>query len=364
MKILHIFSGDLWAGAEVMVFTLLRRLNEFPDLKIYALCMNEGILAKNLSKTGIDLTVIPEQKYSLPAILLKAAGKFKTKKIDIIHSHRYKENLIALSLKKILKARILFSTLHGLPEKAGNKQKPSLLGNTKTHLSTYVLKKFFTTVAVSYEMRNFLIQDNNFYSNKLKVIHNGIELPAASNPLQHKAGFHIGTVGRMVPVKNYDLFLEIAARIKKKRSDVKFSILGDGPLKEQLCWKRNDLDLMGCMNFVEPVTDPFPFYQSLDIYLNTSRHEGIPLSILEAMACGLPVIAPNVGGIPEIFDDPAEGILVDKFDPEEFTDQCLTLINDADLRLNIGKRARQNVQSSFSAEFMADSYRQLYTTVP
>ena len=162
MRILHIFSGDLWAGAEVMVLTLLSRLSQFPDLKIYAICLNDGILASNLAKIDIDLTVIPEQEHSFFSILLAAANKFKTKGIDIIHAHRYKENLLALCLKRRLKARVLASTLHGLSEKTGNKQASSFLNRLKTQINTFILSRFFITVAVSHEIGNSLIRDKNF----------------------------------------------------------------------------------------------------------------------------------------------------------------------------------------------------------
>ena len=224
------------------------------------------------------------------------------------------------------------------------------------------MSRFFITVAVSHEIGNSLIRDKNFDQNKLKVIHNGIELPDRVSPQIRHTGLNVGTVGRMVPVKNYDLFLEIAARIIEKKNYVRFSILGDGPLREHLNHKRNALGLTDCINFIEPVQNPFSFYGSLDIYMNTSLHEGIPLTILEAMACELPVIAPNVGGIPEIITNAREGILLDKSEPEEFAAQCCSLIDRPDLRSKIGNMARQRVQSDFSAQSMAGFYRRLYAS--
>ena len=78
--------------------------------------------------------------------------------------------------------------------------------------------------------------------------------------------------------------------------------------------------------------DPMPYYQSLDLYLNTSLHEGIPLSILEAMACGKPVVAPKVGGIPEIISHEENGVLIEAREPKKIADSCLRLMQDEDLR--------------------------------
>ena len=343
-----------------MVFNLLNRLKEFPELKIFALSLNNGILADKLSREDIDITIISEQQNSFLSILLKAAAIFKNQRIDIIHSHRYKENLIALLLKKRLKAKTLITTLHGLVEKSEHDRKPSILNRAKIFLNDYILKKFFTTVSVSDEIHQFLTQQKNYDTKKVKVIHNGIEPPFSINRNPKQNVFHIGIVGRFVPVKNYDLFLEIAAFLKKAGNDLRFSILGEGPLKEYLVQKRDDFGLTDCITFLEPVSDPFPFYSSLDLYINTSHHEGIPLTILEAMSCGVPVIAPRVGGIPEIIGHYEDGFLVDNYEPEVFADTCLMLLNNTDLRINIGRKARQKIKSSFSAEHMAASYRLLY----
>jgi len=109
------------------------------------------------------------------------------------------------------------------------------------------------------------------------------------------------------------------------------------------------------------VTDPSAYYESLDIYINTSLHEGIPMSILEAMAAGIPVVAPQVGGIPEIITDGEEGLLVDNRTPSAFGAACLRLMNDPSLRTRMGARAKAKVEASFSDVAMAAQYRRLYT---
>jgi glycosyltransferase involved in cell wall biosynthesis len=167
-------------------------------------------------------------------------------------------------------------------------------------------------------------------------------------------------VGRLVPVKDYALFLDIAAAMKQKSKRVRFSILGDGPLKEQLRSKAARLDILDCMDFYSSMPDPLPYYYSLDIYLNTSLHEGIPLSILEAMACGKPVVAPRVGGISEIITNGKSGILVDERRAELFVEACLRLIEDNKYRKDIAANARKQVESQFNDANMADSYSNLY----
>jgi len=123
------------------------------------------------------------------------------------------------------------------------------------------------------------------------------------------------------------------------------------------------LDVADVVKFLKPKPDPFPYYHSLSILLNTSKHEGIPLTILEAMACGKPVIAPAVGGIPEIITDGKDGFLVKERNPEQFAYFCLKLAKDLSLYKMLSKNAYQKIQAGFHADIMAQKYYQLYKTI-
>ncbi|MFZ3136301.1 MAG: glycosyltransferase family 4 protein, partial [Thermodesulfovibrionales bacterium] len=141
---------------------------------------------------------------------------------------------------------------------------------------------------------------------------------------------------------------------------VRFSILGDGPLKEHLIQKAKDLKLNGCIEFLPSAPDPMPYYKSLDLYLNTSHHEGIPLSILEAMACRIPVIAPRVGGIPEILSNSEIGILIDNREPHNFATACISILENGNMRNSIANNNLKRIQNVFSNSKMADYYYEIY----
>ena len=362
--ILHIFSGDLWAGAEVMIFNLLNKLKDQPDMKMIALSLNEGILADKLRHAGIETHIIPEGKNSLAKVFARAFKLLRKRNIDIIHAHRYKENLLALLLTKSLGVKRLVSTLHGLSEPPCHTQNGGNSIGLKTRINYFVLNRFFTrVVVVSHDIKNVLIEKNGFHAGKVDVVHNGIDLPRSPIsrvPDSSSRFFHIGTVGRMVPVKDFNLFLEVAAEIKKHTDAVRFSILGDGPLKKQLIKRAHELKIGDCVQFLTPRQDPLSYYQSLDLYLNTSLHEGIPLSILEAMACGKPAVAPRVGGMPEIISNGEYGLLVEGREPERFVSSCMMLMNNRKLSLRMGESASKRIETYFSSFKMAESYRQVY----
>jgi glycosyltransferase involved in cell wall biosynthesis len=235
-------------------------------------------------------------------------------------------------------------------------------------LNFFLLRRFFRpVVAVSLEMKATLTAAYGVRSERVTMIHNGITMPENAPEVDEKGlsnrasrPFLIGTVGRMVPVKDYDLFLDVTAEIRNKTGNVRFSILGEGPLKPALREKAKALKLDDVMEFVEPRVDPFPYYRSLDIYLNSSRHEGLPMSLLEAMGCGKPVVAAAVGGIPEVISHGEDGYLVHGRDPLAFVQPCLGLIRDPALVERMGRAAIKKIASHFSVDRMAASYKVLY----
>ena len=362
VTVCHVFSGDLWAGAEVVIFNLLTGLKQEAGLRVVALALNEGELTERLRDAGITTHVIPETKHTLVGILWRAARVLRNERIAVIHAHRYKENLLAWLLAKRLGIGEIVTTIHGLPESPENQgDEVQAVGWTR-RLDFMVVSKLFTVaVAVSDEMKRALVGRYGFRDDRVQVIRNGARVPAAMPPPATMGGsFHIGTVGRLVPIKGLDLFLEVAAEVRRHAPDVRFSILGDGPLREELGRQAARLGIGDGVELLAPRPDPFGYYRSLDLYLNTSVHEGLPLSVVEAMACGKPVVSAAVGGIPEIVTHGEHGFLVEGRDPGRFAERCLTLMRDNRLRRKMGEDAAVAARSRLSAEAMAQAYRRLY----
>jgi len=358
----HLFSGDLWAGAEVVIWSLLTSLQSDASVRVVAVSLNEGVLTGKLRAAGVPTYVVSETEYSLLAIVRRAAQLLEPYHVDIIHSHRYKENVIAWLLARRLSVSELITTIHGLPESPSRTAGQALRERWRTAIDHVVVKRWFRhAVAVSEDTKRRLIEQYGFRESQIHVIRNGGRLPPTPTlPDGVRDYVHIGTVGRMVPVKGLDLFLEVAATIHRVSPSVRFSILGDGPLREALVRRAVDLNIRGCVDFLAPQANPFSYYESLDVYLNTSLHEGLPLSVVEAMACGKPIVSSAVGGIPEIVVDGEHGFLVHGREPRTFSDACLTLVGERDLRRRMGQRCSDDAHSRLSASAMAEHYRRLY----
>jgi glycosyltransferase involved in cell wall biosynthesis/protein-tyrosine-phosphatase len=362
LTVCHVFSGDLWAGAEVVIFNLLTSLREEPSLRVVALSLNEGELVDRLRAAGVPTHVVPETRHSLLALPGAAARALKGARVDVLHSHGYKQHVLSTVLAKRLGVTEIVGTLHGLPEPATDTTREARIVRWRTRLDFFVLRTFFSAlVAVSDEMRRALVEHYGFREQQLRVIRNGGRFPSTMPAaLSRGETFRIGTVGRLVPVKGFDLFLDVAAALRRTVPAVRFSILGDGPLREELARRVEELGLGDHVEFLSPRPDPFPYYRSLDLYLNTSRHEGLPLSVVEAMACGVPVVSAAVGGIPEVVADGEHGFLVTGREPAAFVERCVRLIADDRLRVSMSQRASAFARDGLSAPAMAAAYRSLY----
>lgn len=362
LRVLHIFSGDLWAGAERMIWTLLRQLSKQQDVEVLALSLNEGELTSALRKSGIETLVLQESGRTFLDLVKETRAAFYGRGINIIHAHRNKENLLAWCIFKRLRAQSLVSTLHGLSEADG--------GWSLARLRRYVVERvddgllrwaFGSVVAVSDDIRQMLVGTKGLCTAQVSVIHNGIDLPSWVQVTRRPAApFRIGSVGRFVPVKDFPLFIATGKVLVQAGEDVRLVLLGEGPQKGELQTLVRQEGLDAVVSFADPCADPTEFYRSLDLYLNTSKHEGIPLSLLEAMACGTPVVAPAIGGIPEILRDQEEGILVAARSATAFAQACLRVMHDRNAYDSMGMRARKRVESEFSSEKMAASYLALY----
>ncbi|WP_051564614.1 glycosyltransferase [Desulfovermiculus halophilus] len=288
MKVMHVLSGDLWAGAEVMAINLLQGLQGCAGVELRAVVLNPGRPAREIESLGIPSTVIDENKRSFPGLLFELKKELEAFQPDLVHSHRYKENLLAYLATRGEQKIGLVRTQHGMPEKFGKSF--SLKGWAIRQVNFRFLTRCFDcTVAVSDEMKYTMLSDFLSGPGKVVVIHNGVHPPTLAS--KYKGGeFVIGTCGRLCPVKNYSLFIDMAIRVHQEVPSVRFVLAGDGPEMDVLKERVHGYGLENYFDFLGHMDKMEDFFSRLDVYVNTSLHEGIPLSVLEAMVRGVPVV--------------------------------------------------------------------------
>jgi L-malate glycosyltransferase len=362
VKVCHLVSGDLWAGAEVMDYCLLKGLKAFPDVDLSAIILNHGRFADEVRKLGIPVNVVDETRLRFPQILRRVRDIFQAAGPDVVHCHWYKANLLAYLASLREKTISLVSTQHGMPEYLG--RRVDIKYSALHRFNFFLLSRYFQgTVAVSNEVRTALTERHGFDESRTFVIYNGTEPCDGTLPERSGGRFTIGSSGRFFPVKDFPLMVEVAREIAKHVEGIRFELAGTGPDRERIAEMVHLHGLDRIFLFRGFLSEVSTFYQGLHLYLNTSHHEGIPMSVLEAMAHGLPVVAPDVGGLREILDDGVHGFLVKGRDPRSFAERCMLIYRDDALRQRMGLAAKDRVEAVFSHCRMARDYHELYRNV-
>jgi len=360
MRIMVLASGDLWAGAEVMVYQLVSWLAGIEEVDLCVVLLNQEKLADELAKIGVEIHVVDETKHSfivLARLVKRVVSEFAP---DIIHSHRYKENLLAWLVGFGHPNIKLVATQHGMPEI--NDAGQNVTNRLRIVLFFRLLSCCFKrTVIVSEEMQRALVGLYGFSSKNLTVIHNGVGIPDSVIRTPQMRVI-VGSAGRLFSVKDFSLLVDVADYVISQSKVIDFVLAGDGPERSLLEDKVRYYGIQDRFTFLGHVDDMDVLYRSLDVYINTSGHEGIPMSVLEAMSYGLPVVVPEVGGFPEIVENENSGFLVEGRDPSHFAGRILRLLQ-FDRRYSMGRAARQRVMDCFSREFMAQAYYQLYKDI-
>jgi len=358
LRVCHILSGDLWAGAEVMAYHLLKQLRESKDVDLFVILLNHGKLAGEVEKLGVPLAVLDEKQLSSPRMFQQIRRFLDRHAPHVVHSHRYKENFIAYLCSRAHKGTRLVSTQHGMPELIG--RNASLKYRLIARVNFFLLAhSFHKIVAVSDDIKRTLTNEWGFSDAQVETIPNGIPIEAPRHGPDGE-GFVIGSCGRLVPVKDFPFMVEIAREVARSTDNVRFELAGDGPERESIRHLIEKYGLEKHFLLRDYVEDVASFYSGLDLYLNTSLHEGIPMSVLEAMGHSIPVIASDVGGMDEILENGVEGYLIKGREPKAFADRCLELFRNERLRTEMAEATRVKVTQKFSVDRMAERYHRLY----
>jgi glycosyltransferase involved in cell wall biosynthesis len=227
-------------------------------------------------------------------------------------------------------------------------------------------------VAVSSRLQTYAIQVEGIAPEKIVMIPNGYSLrsPAQITPEERsRYGEELGlkpeaplilSVGRLTEQKGHAYLLEAIPGVLEQVPNVVFAIAGDGPRRAVLEDKARQLGIAGSVRFLGMRADVPELLQMADVFVLPSLWEGLPLALLEAMGCGLPVVATRVEGVEEIIVDGENGLLLPPADPEALKIALQRLLVQPDLRVNLGTAGRALVETAFSLDKMGERYEELF----
>lgn len=359
MKVVHIASGDLWAGAEKQLLSLACALRELPDTQVEAIILNPGTLADRLAASGIPTTVLDERMLGGGQLLRKLVEQLRQSRPDLVHTHRVKENILGAIAARLVGVPSL-RTQHGAQEHpaAWHDVRRQILG-----AADFVVGRLLQCriVAVSTPLAQSL--SAKFGGARIVTIPNGIE-PGNRPPAKpsHRPHWKIGIVGRLMPVKRVDLFLQIAAQMAASHpeANLHFRVIGDGPLRGELEQQATALPEGIDLVFCGHIDDAESAIAELDLLVICSDHEGLPMVALEAMKAGTVVVTHAIGGLPELLDNGHSGALAGAHSVSAFAKTIGELVTQPAQTAALAEKARTRLEENYSSAAMARAYRTLY----
>lgn len=354
IKVLHIVLGLQVGGLEKFVLTLIDKSSIY--IKPFIVCLEgKGELGQQ-SGTFHVVEINKAPGFSVK-IIRRLVSLTRELEIDIIHTHNPGPHLYG-AIAGFLTHVPVVHTKHGR--------------NYPTDMKKVLLNRlssFFTSkiVAVSQNAAEVCLDIEKISASKVTVILNGVDTeifhPPESKDEKVLEPVRIGIVARLSAEKDHQTLLNACRLLAGNTTRFHLEIIGDGPLRILLEKTVKDFGIEEFVSFCGMRHDVPEQLRRLDIFVLSSTTEGTSLTLLEAMATGLPVVATNVGGNPEVVVDGITGYIVPPKDPAEMACKLIFLLNNDNLRRQIGKEGRNRVFDKFSIKETARQYEKLYRSV-
>ena len=363
LKIMQVVHCMDIAGTEKVVYSIVRNLSK--ERFSFSVCCLDfiGKLGERLIEEGFEVISLNRKPGVDFTLIKKLIRILKERRIDIVHAHQYTPYFYGATAAVLSGRRKVIFTEHG-------RHQPD-----RSRLKRVVYNQFlnlFTSriTGVSNFSKDSLVRYEKLPARKIKVIYNGIspqgfEISLDREAKRRELGIEqdevvVGMIGRFDPVKNHRMLLAAFRDVVKQIWGAKLLLIGDGPLKKECKESAAELDIDDYVVFLGQRNDVPQILQVIDIFVLSSITEATSLTLLEAMAAGLPVIAMDVGGNPEIVLRDQTGILVPPRNYIELAKAIVSLIRDPEKRKRMGEAGKRRAKALFSIDRMLEEYAQIY----
>jgi glycosyltransferase involved in cell wall biosynthesis len=358
LRVLQISSARSFGGGEKHLVDLTKSLIERGH-DVFVAVRPRSPLIERLD--GVNIFTVPLRN----SFDILSASQLKRiiceHEIEIVHAHLGRDCPLASFAVRNTNAKLIITRHVLFP---------------LSRLHRFALSNVSRVVAVSKAVEKNLLEQKIFQKEKIRVVHNGILKCGDLPPLLHSKAesgdlsprsksFLVGTVGELNQLKGHEEFIRAAALLVKKIDNIQFVIVGKDNSKKKKNAKRferlcEDLKIQSRVKFIDWIEPLKDFLSSLDVFVSASRSESFGLAILEAMNCGVAVVATKTEGACEIIENEKTGLLVEVDDVEAISDAVESLLKDELKRKAFGNAARRVVRERFSLEKMIDETEKVY----
>lgn len=364
LRVMFLLSSMPVGGAETLLVNLTRRLDKSRFTPLLCCLQTLGPLGEELARELPAYHGLIRGKYDA-LVLPRLVRLLKRERVDAIVTVGAGDKMFwGRIAARLAGVPVICSAIHstGWPDVI---ERPN-----RWRLLTHWTDAF---IAVADEHGRHLVEIEGFPTDRVHVIPNGIDVQrftaaADAAPLRASLGIGaaaplVGIVAALRPEKDHVLFLRTAALVHEKMCAARFLIIGEGPERPVLEQLARELNLQDAVQFLGNRSDIPELLSALDVFVLTSQMEASPVSIMEAMACGKPVVAPRVGSIDESVIDGVTGYLVEPGKSTLAADRILRLLEDPSLARRMGQAGRERVCQRSSLESMVTGYEELLSTI-
>ena len=362
IKLLHFISRIDIGGAERQLLNLVSNL----DKEKYDICVGyfqgKGELEKEFQDNKVKVKKFRFRGLWDVSSWRQVYQHLKANKYTIVHTHGFKADFLGAVLGKLAGVPVIISTVHN--------QEAYLKNPIVKILEKWIIFSIDDIIiVVSDGVKKFLMDTTGISESKIRKVYYGIE-PLEINidkekDIRREFGIDkgaplVGCIGRLVKQKGHRYLIEAAGRVIRDFPEAKFLIVGKGGLEKKLKKLARKLNLDSGVIFAGFREDIYSVINGLDLLVQPSLWEGLGLVLLEAMALGKPIVATNVGGIPEAVKDKEAGILVEPKNSEALAGAIIHLLKDSSLAARMGETGRSLVVERFSLSKMAQEMKIIY----
>lgn len=353
MKIVQVMPEFGLAGAEIMCEALTYELIKLGhEVSVISLFDYHSVITERLENSGVNVIYL-DKKLGLDLSMIGKLKKvLKNLRPDVVHTHRYCAQY-AIPAANSVKIKCRVHTLHSIAQKEN--------GKLARILNKYFFKhNYLTPVALSPLIQQSIVQEYKLKKENIPVIFNGVDLSKCIEKKDYETNgnFKIVHVGRFAEPKNHIGLLKAFELFNKEYSDSELWLIGDGELRSEIEQYVKENDLKNSVKFLGLQEKVHQFLFDADIFTLPSNYEGIPMTIIEAMGTGLPIVATKVGGVPDMLEDKISALLVDN-NTDAIANAFKEYYLDSEKRKEHGQNALKGA-GKFSAKTMAEEYEKVY----
>lgn len=354
MKIMQVIPYFCFGGAEIMCENLSYALTELGhEVIVVSLYDEHTLIASRMEKAGIRILYLDKRLGLDLSMVSKLTKLMQREKPDVVHTHLdvIKYAAAAARLAGVPKC---VHTVHSLAQKEAEGRAQKIINGT------YFRWGWSVPVALTPQVQTSVSEFYRLPLEKIPMIYNGIDLSRCIPKASYETGDTVTIlhVGRFDFPKNHAGLLKAFRMLLETSPQCRLRLVGDGELRGEMEALAADLGISGQVTFCGMQQNVYPYLHDADILVLPSVYEGNPMTIIEAMGTGLPIVASRVGGIPDMIGDGESGLLVLP-EPEEICKALSRLVEDRDLRQRLGCAAAKQ-SARFSSRHMAREYVQCY----